>query len=195
MDKPADSRAKEDQDKFRDLMRRVREGSEEAAWELVRCYGGYVRRAVRRVLSQKMRAKFDSLDFVQLVWRSFFRARDEADCFEGPQHLVVFLAGVASKKVQSECRRRLSTEKYGVEREVQMRHLDGRDVPRQAEAVDIAIAQERWERFLEGQPARYRRILALKLQGHTPAEIGTILDLDPQTIRRFLNNLLETTVA
>ncbi len=60
-------------DDFCTLMRRVGEGSEDAAWELVTRYGEDIRRAVRRVLNVKLRPKFNSLDFVQLVWKSFFR--------------------------------------------------------------------------------------------------------------------------
>ena len=79
-------------------MRRVREGSEDAAWEVFVRYGGYIRRAVRRVLNPKLRSKFDSLDFVQWVWLSFFRMRDKADRFETPQQLVKFLAGMAQQQ-------------------------------------------------------------------------------------------------
>jgi len=189
----------DNQDGFRDLMRRVREGSEDAAWELNRRYGGYIRRAVRRVLNPKLRSKFDSIDFVQLVWQSFFRMRDNADRFEKPQHLVKFLAGMACNKVHMEVRRRLSTEKYDVGREVSLGRSPGRDGPelpaRQAGPVDVAIAREQWERLLQDQPAHYRRIIQLKLQGHTSAEIGTILGLDAQTVRRFLKKLLHATVV
>ena len=55
---------------------------------------------MRRVLSPELRSKFDSLDFVQWVWLSFFRVRDKADRFERPEHLVKFLAGMARNKVQ-----------------------------------------------------------------------------------------------
>ena len=59
-------------DEFRALMQRLREGSDEAAWQLVEQYGEPIRRAVRRALSARLRPQFDSLDFVQLVWSSFF---------------------------------------------------------------------------------------------------------------------------
>ena len=59
----------------------------------------------------------------------------------------------------------------------------------------MAIAREQWERLLQDQPAHYRRIIQLKLQGHTSAEIGTILGLDAQTVRRFLKKLLHATVV
>ena len=186
------------QESFRDLMRRVREGSEDAAWELVEKYGGYIRRAVRRVLNHKLRSKFDSLDFVQLVWNSFFHVREEADRFEGPEHLVKFLAGMARNKVQMEVRHRLSTEQFDVAREITLGHSpdeDGSEIAARGPGpVDVAIAQERWERLLQDQPAHYRQIIQLKLQGHSTGEIATRLGLDGHTVRRFLKRLLDTAV-
>jgi RNA polymerase sigma factor (sigma-70 family) len=186
-------------DSFRDLMLRVRAGSEDAAWELVERYGGYIRRAVRRVLDHRMRTKFDSLDFVQLAWQSFFRMRDQIDRFERPQHLVMFLAGVASNKVRMEARRRLATEKYGGGREVPMWHLspdreglnssNGPD----PEPVSVAIARERWERLIEDQPAHCRQMIQLRLQGHTLGEIGSLLNVDKGNVQRFLKKLLDAT--
>ena len=186
------------QDNFRDLMQRVREGSEDAAWELVDKYGGYLRRAVRRVLSHKLRSKFDSLDFVQLVWNSFFRERGEIDHFERPEHFVKFLAGMADNKVKMEARRRLSLAQYNVGREVSLGHAPGEDgceiAAHEPEPVDLAIARERREQLLSGQPERYRQIIQLKLQGHSPEEIATILELDGHTVRRFLTKLSAATV-
>jgi hypothetical protein len=39
---------------FATLMQRVREGSEDAAWELVQLYGEAIRRAVRRALNERL---------------------------------------------------------------------------------------------------------------------------------------------
>ena len=174
-------------------MRRVREGSEDAAWELVRRYGGYVRRAVRRTLNDKLRPSFDSLDFVQLVWQSFFRLRSEADRFERPERLVAFLAAVACNKVRMEARR-LATQKRDIDREVSRCSCrSGGEAAPGPEPVDVAIARERWNQILRHQPTHYRRIIQLKLQGHTCADVATILDLDAQTVRRFLKRLLLAT--
>jgi RNA polymerase sigma-70 factor (ECF subfamily) len=188
----------EDLKKFRDLMCRVREGSEEAVWEVCHVYGGHLRRAVRRVLDPKLRSKFDSLDFAQCVWFSFFRVPEKAGRFETPQQLVKFLAAMAHNKVRMEIRQRLATGKHDVRREVRFRESLGEENPGvtapEPEAVDVAIAREQWERMLQDQPPHYRRIIQLKLQGYSCAEIGTILDLDEETVRRFLKKLLRATV-
>jgi RNA polymerase sigma factor (sigma-70 family) len=184
---------------FHSLVCRVREGSEDAAWELVDQYGDSIRRAVRRALNERMRSKFDSLDFVQVVWNSLFRARDKLDRFDRPEELAAYLVTMARNKVGMEVRRRLMTEKYNVHHEQsldQLRARGGPDIPsRQASPVDIAVAREQWDRLLQDQPPHYRQIIHLRLQGHTYQSISEIVHLDECTVRRFLKRLLHTATA
>jgi RNA polymerase sigma factor (sigma-70 family) len=181
-------------DDFCNLMRRVSEGSEDAAWELVTRYGEEIRRAVRRVLNAKLRPKFDSLDFVQIVWKSFFRVRNKCDRFHRPEELAAYLVTMARNKVGMEARRRLTTEKYNVRQERSFDRLRAEDMAcRQPAPIDVAIAHEQWDQMLKDQPAHYRRIIHLRLQGHTCQDIGKAVHLDERTVRRFLKKLLHTT--
>lgn len=180
---------------FRNLLRRVREGSENAAWELIDRYADAIHRAVRRALDERLRPQFDSLDFVQMVWKSFFRVRNLTVRFNSPGELGAYLVTIARNKVGMEFRRRLLTEKYNVNRE---RSLDAERAPRTCEIRDpgpapleVAIAHERWDGLLRSQPAHYRQIIELKLQGHTCRDIARSLHLAECTVRRFLNRLLE----
>jgi len=197
VDEPVEPFAAEDLDSFHDLMRRVSEGSQDAFWELVERYGGYLRRAVRRVLDGRLRSKFDSLDFVQMVWKSFVRMQGQADRFERPQHLAKFLVGMATNKVHMEARSWLATEKHDVQREVPLHHASGKVrkemTGREPDPVETVIAQERLEQLLQNMPPHYRRIVELKSEEHTSAEIARILHLDPQTVRRFLKALSDAT--
>jgi RNA polymerase sigma-70 factor (ECF subfamily) len=181
-------------DDFRNLMYRVGEGSEDAAWELVNRYGEAIRQAVRRVLNVKLRSKFDSLDFVQLVWNSFFQVRDKSERFHRPEELVAYLVAMARNKVGMEVRRRLMTKKYNVQYE-QSLHTEGCSdlTGRQPEPIDIAIAHERWDTMLKDQPTHYRRIIHLRLEGHTCQSIADAVHLDERTVRRFLKKLLDAT--
>jgi RNA polymerase sigma factor (sigma-70 family) len=186
-------------DNFRDLMGRVREGSEDAAWELVNQYGESIRRAVRRALNERMRSKFDSLDFVQIVWNSLFRVRDKLDRFDRPEELTAYLVAMARNKVGMEVRRRLMTQKFDVRHEesLDQRHAKGYSdiASRQPAPIDVAIAREQWDRLVQDQPQRYRQIIELRLQGHTYQSIAETVDLDECTVRRFLKRLLHTTTA
>ena len=189
----------EQDDEFRRLMQRLGEGSEEAAWELVDRYGEAIRRAARRVLSRSMRSKFDSVDFVQLVWSSFFKVRDRFDRFNRPEELAAFLATMARNKVGMEVRRRLLTEKYNVNRERSLDELGAEGQTdtsnRQPAPIDVAIAREQWQRMVQDQPAHYRRIIQLRLQGRTYQDIADSLHLAESTVRRFLKKLLRRTVT
>jgi RNA polymerase sigma-70 factor (ECF subfamily) len=182
---------------FRDLMQRVREGSEEAAWELVGQYGDTLCRTIRRILDRRLRSKFDTLDFVQLVWGSLFRARDTLDRFDRPAQLGAYLAIMARNKVAMEARRRLQTEKYNVNREdpydSAVVATRARTPDRQSAPIDVAIARERWDHLLKDQPPHYRQIICLRLQGHTHQAIADRLGLDESTVQRFLKRLLEET--
>src|SRR4051794_37316693 len=77
----------------RAFLARIRAGDEEAARELLTRYEAQVRLVVRRQLPRLLRSRFDSLDFLQSVWRSFFRRMQAGpEEFEDPQYLVGFLA-------------------------------------------------------------------------------------------------------
>ena len=197
MNESGDSHPVDNLKRFRDLMRRVCEGSEDAAWEVIEDQDWRILRTVRRILNPKLRSKFDSFDFTQKVWQSFFRARDKAEHFETPRQLAKFLVGMARHKVHMEVRGRLSTEKRNISREVPFIDslgTNGRAIAgSQPEPEEVAIARERLEQLLQGQPAHYRRIIELKAEDYTCAEIGEILDLDENTVRRFLSKLFFTT--
>ena len=62
-------------------------------------------------------SKFDSMDFVQSVWLSFFKNRAAIADFQTASQLVAFLATAARNKVCTESRRRLYTQKHDIRRE------------------------------------------------------------------------------
>src|SRR6476659_4117212 len=91
------------------LLARIQAGDESAARELLARYEAEVRLVVRRQLPRLLRSRFDSLDFLQSVWGSFFRrVRSGPAEFEDSRHLVAFLARAAKNKVIDEYRRAAS---------------------------------------------------------------------------------------
>ena len=178
---------------FRLLMGRIREGSHEAAWELVERYGRDVQRFVRRSLHRQLRAKFDSLDFVQIVWGSVFRNPEQLRTMERPEQLIAFLATLARYKVVDEVRRRMQTEKYDIRRE---QHTAGESLLNTTPSMStipspsaVAIAKERWERLLAGQNEQVQAIVTRRLQGESFVEIANRLNIDERTARRAIERL------
>jgi RNA polymerase sigma-70 factor (ECF subfamily) len=182
-------------DDFQALIQRVSEGSEEAARHLVEQYGDSLRRAVRRALDRRLRSKFDSLDFVQLVWSSFFRARDRAQRFANPEELVAFLIVMARNKVGIETRRRLRTEKFDIHRERSLDRIEDPDhgalVADNVTPDEVAIAREQWNNILENkdQSEDEREIVRMRLGGASCKSIAERLQWAPCTVRRLLNKL------
>ena len=181
-------------DEFRQLMERVVAGSEEAAAQLLDRYGPAVLQAVRRRLSRQLRSKFDSLDFVQDVWASFFANPPSERRLHRPEMLVAFLTQVAKNKVIDATRQRLHGVKHNVNLEQSLDNstLGGPGaVPAQQDTPSEAVSRdEEWVRLLNAQPIVYRRILILLREGKKPAEIAKELQIHPRTIRRVIERLL-----
>src|SRR6516165_874698 len=94
---------------LRAFLDRIRAGDESAARELLARYEAQVRLVVRRQLPKLLRSRFDSLDFLQSVWASFFRRLHAGpERFEDPRFLVGFLTRVARNKVIDQYRRAAS---------------------------------------------------------------------------------------
>ena len=105
------------QDDFATLMEQARAGSQSALRDLVSKYGAHVLRVVRQKLNKALRPKFDSQDFVQAVWASFFAVLPDRYSFDRPEDLVALLTEMARNKVVDAVRQRLLTQKYNVSRE------------------------------------------------------------------------------
>ena len=175
---------------FSDLMRRIREGSQEALSELVQNFQHHILHAVRRQMNKRLRSKFDSADFQQAVWASFFAHRSRIEQFTSPEELIGFLASMARHKVINEFRRRVLATKHNVNYEYP---LDGSSdralIARQPTASQVAIAEERLTDLLNKQPDPYRQMVVLRREGNTMQEIADQLGVNEKTVRRFFEKL------
>jgi RNA polymerase sigma factor (sigma-70 family) len=95
-------------DEYAEFIRRIREGDEEAAAELVRRYEPEIRLEVRgwlRLRNPSLRRVFDSMDVCQSVLASFFaRAAVGEFDIDDPTQLIRLLVGMARKKVAEQAR-------------------------------------------------------------------------------------------
>lgn len=178
---------------FSDLVAQARAGSDAAARVIVTRYQPYVLRVVRRNIAREIRGKFDSTDFVQAVWKSFFAHRDELLAVDDPDSLIALLAAMARHKIIDELRRRMATKKYNVRRETPLGQSNdvagGGNEARVDTPSKVAVAHEMFERLTEGQSARDRRILQLRMAGETNERIASELKISERTVRRVLVRL------
>jgi RNA polymerase sigma factor (sigma-70 family) len=173
-------------EEFVDLMCQVRNGSQVAAWRLLEIYGGHVLKVIRRSLNYQLRSKFDSQDFVQTVWKSFFRDRDRLIAMESPEQLIGYIRSVARNKVIDETRRR-NTAKFNVARE----ECFDDAISSQPRPSEIAVVRETWDRLMESQSDEHRRVVEMRFQGYTFDEIAAELGINERTARRVINRLLQ----
>ncbi len=177
---------------LRAFLDRIRAGDEAAARELLARYEAQVRLVVRRQLPRLLRSRFDSLDFLQSVWASFFlRLRAGPEKFEDPRFLVTFLAQVAKNKVVDQYRR-AACRKHDMHREEPLSVGGSPPMELAADqdtASELAEANETFDRLRELLPVDRREILGLKLEGLSSREIGERLGLSERTVRRALEDL------
>jgi RNA polymerase sigma-70 factor (ECF subfamily) len=188
-------------EEFAAMMRRVRDGCPDAAREVFDRFNPHVQRVVRRHLARRLRQQYDSHDFLQAVWASFFTTPAERYSFDKPDDLVNFLARIAANKVIEAFRCQVQTLKNDITRNVPIGPLSASEAAAGPAAVaaeppgrepspsQLAIAGERWEHLLRDQPPRARRVLELLRDGHTFREIAEQTGVHPKVIQRLLRKL------
>jgi RNA polymerase sigma factor (sigma-70 family) len=179
-------------DEIRGYLERIQAGDEDAARDLLTRYEAEVRLVVRRQLPRLLRSRFDSLDFLQSVWGSFFhRVRTTPTEFDDGRHLVAFLARAAKNKVIDEYRR-AGSQKGDMRREEPL-WTDGdrpKDVAAQIEtASQVAEAREAFGKLRDLVPEERRALLELKAAGLSSREIGERLGISERTVQRVLEDL------
>jgi RNA polymerase sigma-70 factor (ECF subfamily) len=176
----------------RALLARIQAGEEDAARELLGRYESKVRMVVRRQLPRLLRSRFDSIDFLQSVWGSFFhRIRTGSNDLDEERNLIAFLAWAARNKVIDEYRR-ASTQRQDIHRESPLRHEPedgGAFVAPDETPSQVALARETFGRLRELLPEDRRVILELKAEGFSCREIGQRLGVSERTVQRVLEDL------
>jgi RNA polymerase sigma factor (sigma-70 family) len=176
---------------FRQLLSQAETGDADAARRLLKEFGPHVVRAIRRHLPPEMRNEFDSLDFAQAVWGSFFAQPDRLTKLQDADQFVGFLGQMARHKVLMEHRKRYATAKRDRARE---ERLPASPMDEQAHANDptpsqVAVANDLCRALVSDQPERYQLILEHRLQGRSHQEIAELLNMHERSVRRVLDRM------
>ncbi|OWK40231.1 RNA polymerase sigma factor [Fimbriiglobus ruber] len=172
---------------FASLLDGIRRGEAAAAEELIRRYLPHVRAAVRRRLSQDLRLRFDSQDFAQDVWLSFFRSAVDRLDLPDEGALVAYLSQMARLKVAEEYRHQ-TTQKVGLTRDTPLA-ATGELMTREPTPSAFAVAADQWEQLTARLPDRERGILRMLRDGHTHGEVAAAFGLSEKTIQRLVQRL------
>ncbi len=177
---------------FAQTLALARAGDEEAMSRLLRTFEDEVRMVVRARLPRLLRSRFDSMDFVQAVWKSVLVGEISDSPFANARHFRGFLAAVAQNKVTEAFRRNTRTRKFDLGREEPLYIRRGdRDAPRDLPSSDPspsqeAQAEECFDRLIAGRPESEAAIVSLRRQGLTFAEIAARTGLNEAAARRVI---------
>jgi DNA-directed RNA polymerase specialized sigma24 family protein len=179
-------------EKFRTLLRQAQAGSPDAARELYDTYVHYIRKCVRLRLWRKLRSKFDSQDFVQQVWLSFFRDGGSLPDFQSPAELLGYFKSMAEHKVTLEARNR-QMKRRTIHREERVAeeesHVGNHPATRIPTPSAIAIVRERYDELVGQRPREMQDVAEMRLAGATFRQIAEELQIDEATARRVMRVL------
>jgi RNA polymerase sigma factor (sigma-70 family) len=190
--KPRERAVPNEQPEFETLMERIRSGSQDAVRELLQKYGMHIVRVIRRRLHKTMRSMYDSRDFTQAVWASFFTNSIQQHSFRNPDELIAFLVAIASNKVVDAVRKRLESGRFNISREHSLEGSAAGEVLLMQDTnpspSQVAMAKEKWEQIQQKATRPGQLILELVQQGITHAEIARRLGVCEKTVQRLLRN-------
>jgi RNA polymerase sigma-70 factor (ECF subfamily) len=169
------------------LFHQMRAGDPRAVEQVLLIHEPLLRLMVRRHLSRRLRAKFDSLDVVQSVWVHVLHDVRQAGCrLESPAHLRNFLVRLTRNRLTDRLRHYRTALAREQPAEGGTPNLADACQPRPSE---VAQANELWRNLLAVCPPEHRELLDLKRQGLPLAAIAARTGLHEDSVRRILRQL------
>ncbi len=170
------------------LLKRFREGEQDAATELFLKYGARLRALARAQTSSTLASRFDPEDVVQSVFRTFFR-RAATGLYDVPagDELWQLLLVLALNKIRT-----LATYHRAQKRDVSKTDA-GHDLARYAggdyEQASLEVLKVVLDDFLESLPATQAEVARYRMEGYQIDEIAKKTQRSKRTIERVLNGM------
>jgi RNA polymerase sigma factor (sigma-70 family) len=170
------------------LLEKLNSGDPAAAEKVFLAFEPYLRMVVRKKLSARLRAKFDSMDVVQSVWADVLRGFREADWrFADEAHLRAFLVKVTRHRFIDQLRR----HRTALARESPLGDLAQADEPLSSlpSPSELVQADELAQRMLTLCAPAHREIVRFRMRGVPVAEIATRTGMHVGSVHRILQDL------
>lgn len=167
---------------------RLNQGDVAAIERVFLAYGPFLRIAIRRRLSPRLRSKVDSGDIVQSVFADLVRGvRDGGWHFAGRPQLEALLHRIAWRRL---------ADRYQKHGRALAREHSIEDTPSQslgdatqARPSQVAQGQEFWESVLRACPEAHHEVVRLRMHGHRIGEIAARTGMHEGSVRRILYEL------
>ena len=167
---------------------RLNHGDVDAVAPVFRACEPYLRIAIRRRLSSRLRPKVDSVDVVQSVFADLVRGvRDGAWHFSGRRQLEAFLRRIAWRRLAD----RYQKHGRAMKREQSLEDTPSRSLgdTTQSRPSQEAEGREFWQGILSACPPAHHEVVRLRVQGHRMADIAAKTGLHEGSVRRILYEL------
>ncbi|MDB5351626.1 MAG: hypothetical protein JWN86_2873 [Planctomycetota bacterium] len=167
---------------------RLNQGDVDAVGRVFQAYEPYLRIAVRRRMSPRLRSKVDSVDIVQSVFADVLRGvRDGGWHFDGRPQLLALLRRIAWRRLAD----RYQKHGLALEREQSLDETSPRSLPdaTQPRPSQEAQGREFWERVLKSCPVAHHEVVRLRMNGYRMGEIASRTGLHEGSVRRILYDL------
>lgn len=185
----ANANANDDADD-RELIERFKAGSESAATDLFDRYCERLMALARRRIGQRMAGRIDPEDVIQSAFRTFFtRVRDDKFTFQDQSDLFKVLVRLTVNKTLRQIAHHRAAKRDPGKEAGQGSTADDifRNLTAGEPTPDVEVALiDQFEEFLSRFTPFDRKVLELKLTGHSTAEIAKELGSYDRKIRRVM---------
>jgi RNA polymerase sigma-70 factor (ECF subfamily) len=177
---------------FDELLTRARSGDESAMTALVEQYEPEVRMVARVRLGAALRPHLDSVDLVQSVHKSLMIGlRADRYDISTPEQLIALALTIVRRKVSRQWRKlkrqqRLSGDGSGSQN---LPGLIASLSASESDPAEIASIREATAHILSRLDETETRVIELRLEGYTTAEVARQLGLDADVLRVKLSRL------
>lgn len=171
---------------FSALLQLVAQGDKQAQDRLCRHYEPKVRIVARVLLGPALRPHLDTMDVVQSVHRSLLMGlRDQKFDISSPEKLVALASTMVRRKIARKWRRHRRQQRMtsqAVDSSVLADHISQLSSP-DGDPAAAAQYRDQVERLCHNLNDTERRMLDMRLQGFTSAEVAQELGVHPVALR------------
>ncbi len=174
------------------LLNAARSGDETAMHKLVQQYEPELRMVARHRLGPALRPHLDTIDLVQSVHRSLLIGLRAARFdISSPEKLIALAVTIVQRKAAKHWRHLKRQQRLSGHDETHDDLVDSILSLRVArgDVSDELEARELLTKWLENVDSTERRLLELRLEGHSTVEVAKMLNLDPDVLRVKLSRL------
>jgi RNA polymerase sigma-70 factor (ECF subfamily) len=177
---------------FPELLAKARQGDAEAMTVLVRTYEPEVRIVARVLLGKALRPHLDSLDLVQSVHRSLMMGlRQYKFDISTPENLVALALTLVRRKVAHKWRHEQRQQRlsHGPTSDTDLARTLESLVSGEANPARAAELNDAVQQLCRSLSDSERRLMELRLAGHSTAEAARELGADADVLRAHLSRL------